>query len=473
MGTNDKTKVRKLHEMNDKVETFYFNFIQTYQLYKADIISKEKITEDQFNEKDTDTGENKYENNDTWAENIFVRFTKITESLEEKIDELERKGVKATEEKPVAVEDPTHIETEVVSEKNSLTKSITAYVQGINEVDKISTAAASSMERLSEKLRARLKVLVAKGRNVGDVLREEVNDFYNDQCAKLDSASIQICSKLEEATPPLTTPVVAPATGTSTPSAGEAMERVYLEKSKPPKFKGDVVDYPEFKRKWLSIVSKANLPEESEVDKLRDSLPGDASEQLYGVSTVEKAWSILDKRFGDPKIISTKLKNQLKSIKAEGQNNPARIISLSIKVRTIVTKLEAMKMKEALQHDSEFLAAVYHALPSIHQRRWLESEKTSNHWEDMMNFLERSYDMATEEIALLTTYKVDEKGKLETSKSPTKSFAANVQPLDNSYSDDDGEDPWDVEGYATSVKAAKSDGKKDESPKEKARRFSW
>merc|ERR1711867_386722 len=181
MGTNDKTKVRKLHEMNDKVETFYFNFIQTYHLYKADIISKEKITEVQFNEKDTDTGEDKYENNDTWADNIFVKFIKITESLEEKIDELESKGAKATEEKPVAVENPTHIETEVMSEKNSLTKSITAYIQGVNEVSKISTAAASSMERFSEKLKARLEVLVLKGRKVGDVLRSEVNDFYNVQ----------------------------------------------------------------------------------------------------------------------------------------------------------------------------------------------------------------------------------------------------------------------------------------------------
>ena len=453
--TNDKTKVRKLLEMKEKVESFYFNFNQSYHLYKADIISKEKITEAQFNAKDTETGKDNYENNDTWADNIFVKFIHITESLEEKIDELESSGTKVSEEKPVAVENPDHIETEVVSEKNSLTQSITAYIQEVNDVSKISITAASSMERFSEKLKARLEVLVLKGRKVGDVLRGEVNNFYDVQCTKLDAALLQICSKVEEATPPLTSPVADPATGTSTPLplyAGGAKEQVYLEKSKPPKFKGDVVDYPEFKRKWLSIVSKANLPEESEIDKLRDSLPNDANEQLYGVSTMAKAWSILDKRFGDPKIISMKLKTQLKSIKAEGQSNPARIISLSIKVRTIVTKLEAMKMGGALEHDSEFLAAVYRALPSIDQRRWLESEKTSNHWDDMMKFLERSYDMATEELALLATYKVDEKGKLET----TKSFAANerkfhepqqvqVRPLDNSYSDDDGEAPWEID----------------------------
>ena len=275
-----------------------------------------------------------------------------------------------------------------------------------------------------------------KARKVGDVLRGEINDFYDIQYTKLDAALLQICGKVEETTPSRTSPAAFPTTGASPPAHSGAKEQVYLEKSKPPKFKGDVVEYPEFKRKWLSIVSKANLPEESEIDKLRDSLPNDANEQLYGVSTMAKAWSILDKRFGDPKIISMKLKTQLKLIKAEGQSDPDRIISLSIKVRTIVTKLEAMTMGGALEHDSEFLAAVYRALPSIDQRRWLESEKTSNHWDDMMKFLEKSYDMATEELALLATYKADNKVKLET----TKSFGANVKVNENEddrkYEDD-------------------------------------
>ena len=301
--TNDKTKVRKLLEMKEKVESFYFNFNQTYHLYKAGLISNEKITEAQFNAKDTDTGEDSYKNNDTWADTIFAKFIQITESLEDKIDELENTGSKASEEKPAAIENPDHIETEVVSEKNSLTQSIAAFIQEVNDANKIPITAASSMEKFSEKLKARIEVLVLKARKVGDVLRGEVNDFYDVQCTKLDAALLQICSKVEETTPALTSPVAVPTTGTSTPahSGSGAKEQVYLEKSKPPKFKGDVVDYPEFKRKWLSIVSKANLPEESEIDKLRDSLPSDANEQLYGVSTLEKAWSILDKRFGsDP-----------------------------------------------------------------------------------------------------------------------------------------------------------------------------
>ena len=194
-------------------------------------------------------------------------------------------------------------------------------------------------------------------------------------------------------------------------------------------------------------MAKANLHEESEVDKLMDSIPPDAADQLYGVTKKSKAWEILDKRFGDPKIISMKLKAQLKSIQSEGKSDPARVIFLAIKVRTIVIKLEALNMSVALEHDSEFLSAVYCALPDKHQTRWLDYTKTSNHWQDMMKFMERAYDQATEELALLATYKADakKKGKVEDEKTPSKTFAANVKKQDDGDSpeDDDSDSPKD------------------------------
>jgi hypothetical protein len=45
---------------------------------------------------------------------------------------------------------------------------------------------------------------------------------------------------------------------------------------------------------------------------------------------------------GDPKLIS---------MKSEGKSDPARVIFLAIKVRTIVIKLEALNMSGALEHD--------------------------------------------------------------------------------------------------------------------------
>ena len=170
-----------------------------------------------------------------------------------------------------------------------------------------------------------------KKKSLSDEIKQ-VNDSCNLLTVKLDSCMLHMCSKLEASTAAL--PSITAGT--------LPKEQVHMEKSKPPKFAGDIVDYPEFKRKWLSVVSKANLPEESEIDKLRDAIPADAKDQLYGVKTMEKSWEILDKRFGNSRLISSKLKSQLKSIQCEGKSNPEKVISLTIKVRTIVTKLEAL-----------------------------------------------------------------------------------------------------------------------------------
>ena len=80
-------------------------------------------------------------------------------------------------------------------------------------------------------------------------------------------------------------------------------------------------------------------------------------------------------RYGDPHLIAKQLKTQLKSIQQDEKSDPNRGIALTIKVRAIVVKLESLKMGQALQFDSEFMSAVYCALPSKHQVRWLDYEK--------------------------------------------------------------------------------------------------
>ena len=131
------------------------------------------------------------------------------------------------------------------------------FVEEVNGADKVAIATASAMEKFSEKLKLRLEILVQRSRKVDDTLKGKVNDFYNMQSAKLDSALLKVCSKVEDSPSP---------SATVSTGARAVKEQVYLEKSKPPRFRGDEVEYPEFRRKWLSIVSKANLPEESKVD---------------------------------------------------------------------------------------------------------------------------------------------------------------------------------------------------------------
>ena len=73
----------------------------------------------------------------------------------------------------------------------------------------------------------------------------------------------------------------------------------------------------------------------------------------------------------------------------------------------------------------------------------------------MMKFLEKSYNMATEELSLLATYRADieKKGKADRA-TPSKSFAANVKKQSDSE-----------DGGGTSEKV-------EDSPKEKARKRS-
>ena len=71
--------------------------------------------------------------------------------------------------------------------------------------------------------------------------------------------------------------------------ADKPREQVFLEKTKPPKFTGEDLDYPKFYRKWASQVYQANLPEETELDKLRDAVPKEAKDQIYGVTKLDEA----------------------------------------------------------------------------------------------------------------------------------------------------------------------------------------
>ena len=204
--------------------------------------------------------------------------------------------------------------------------------------------------------------------------------------------------------------------GSGQPFIAQKKEAVHLRKVDPPKFSGDETDFPEFQRKWLAIVNKANLPEEAEVDRLKDSLPSDAKDLLTGVTKLSKAWSLLEKRYGDKGLIATKLKNELKNVNFEEEIDHERVIALVIKVRSIISKLEAIDGSLALQHDAEFISAIYFQLPDRQKTRWLEFEKSSfsNNWLALVSFLDDSYEKAVQERLLLTSYSPNSKEKKST-----------------------------------------------------------
>ena len=70
---------------------------------------------------------------------------------------------------------------------------------------------------------------------------------------------------------------------------------------------GDCLDYLEWKTKWKSAVTVCNLPPVTELDKIKESIPEKAKKRIYDAGSLTMAWKILDKTYGDKKLIAQKL----------------------------------------------------------------------------------------------------------------------------------------------------------------------
>ena len=406
-------KTARYKNLSQLVHENFFKFDKDWRVFKADTIQKVTKTEEGFNEVkvDIETGDSvpSFPQNDSWAEHQMTRYSDTLERLEEGLGAVQE----SKEEKKVH----GNVDLLVVivkAEFTALEKDIERLrtdVEGLEDYTiPVLTKSIYDVQiqnltsRMTEGLMEKINDIVVCGEDPSDSvykkqsLLTKLESFINGQQDILSSCSSLLFKKVKldftvvETKPDLHNSQLAPN------PFSKPREQVYLEKTKPPRFNGEDVDFPEFRRKWTSQVTKANLPTETEIDKLKDNLPKDAKEQLFGVKTLEEAWSILTKRFGDPMLISRKLKAQLKNIQSIGKNDPERVINIKIKVRNVVTRLEAMNMGEALKHDQEFLSAVYNALPDRHRKGWWEYPKDDNLWGCMLNYLDRIYEQSNGEL---------------------------------------------------------------------------
>ena len=410
-----KTKPKKLEQLKEELKMTFFKLDETFGIYKADVIAKDVKSEAEF-DADDDSGNPLFLRNTKWCKSMMSQYVETTEAIEEKIDELvsQNSAVENSNVSDVVTQvDPI----ELNSLKNSLAQSVQSFVREIGQLEEVSASTAIAMEGLSTRIRSRIDQLRLDSRQLEPSERQTVIETCDQYSVQLDSALFNLCKKVKRETVPTSS-----ESGVIVHKASD--EKVYLEKTKPPRFKGDIIEFPEFKKKWESIVSKANLPEDAEIERLKENVPQEAKDLLYGVSTKVKAWEILEKRYGDRNLIAKKLKSQLKSLHLEGKTDPEKVISLTVKVRTLVGKLETLKMNDALRYDCEFLAAIYCNLPSKHQVRWLDYDKSDNHWDDMLKFLDRAYTQANDELALIGTYEPHSKPH---SKAGGKSFAVKAQ----------------------------------------------
>ena len=435
-------KTKKYEGLKQLVHENYFKFDKDFRNYKSDIIEKQARTEANFNGSSVDeqTGESlvNYQHNDQWAIEQMGRYSDTMENLDDGIESVQI-NVAATKSSQSSINLlATVANAEFTSIENSV-KKLQGNIQAISE-SSITMVSKSVFDAQIENLSYRLTLVLMEKVNAvlnseGDPTVDSKGSFHTkfenfvvSQQAILDSCTSILFSKVkmdEAAVEPKFSSVNVLAHGSS---LSLPREQVFLEKSKPPTFNGEDVDFPEFKRKWMAIVTKANLPTETELDKLRDNIPKDAKEQLYGVTKLDEAWNILTQRYGDPLLIGRKLKAQLKNIQPSGKNDPEKVVNLKIKVRNVAIRLESLDMQEALKHDQEFLSAVYNALPDRHKKGWWDfpKDKDKSLWECMLDFLDKIYEQSNGELAMLPVFSNTDSTK------PIKSAGVSAQRMDSS-----------------------------------------
>ena len=418
-------KTARFKALLETLQTNYYKFEEDFDLYKSDTIQKTCKTETAFNAIIESEGEQVpvFPQNDAWLDaqlNIYVVIRDLLQDILDAASEpVEAKAV-LKEDVNLVVED-FKAECERVHNSIIKLKSEIESSADQNMAPNVVMSYENIIQKLLTKIDQEIKGKVEKKLSLSEPARDqEFSDqkiiskfasYSTEQKAELDVCSMLLVRKCIPREEELKPSVYNGSSTDSSFRADKPREQVFLEKTKPPKFSGEDLDFPEFQRKWASQVHKANLPEETELDKLRDAVTREAKDQLYGVTKLEEAWSILSKRFGDKMLISKKLKTQLKNIQSEGKSDPEKVINLKIKVRNIVTRLELLNMGEALTHDSEFLSAVYCALPDRHRVRWLDTTKSDDRWKDMLIFLDKVYEQSNEELTLLSTISKDNTAK--------------------------------------------------------------
>ena len=104
--------------------------------------------------------------------------------------------------------------------------------------------------------------------------------------------------------------------------------RPNIKRSEPPTFSGEITDFPEFKSRWIAIVSSCRLQELDELDRLKQAIPREEKDALFCVSTMKEAWEVLTLRYGNTSLIAENLKGSLKNLKLKKKLDHDRIIEL-------------------------------------------------------------------------------------------------------------------------------------------------
>ena len=236
-------------------------------------MKKGDLTEDLFNKVEEVDGLQKpcYKYNDAWSNKVFEQYVTTRDLL---LDELDKQPT--GEEKIQAADSSYDVEfsvQEINSDMQSIQSSISKLKADIIGHEDRSMAHATSkayeniIARLRPKIETELKgkvlaklAVAAESTNPtfsNQKIRANYSEFCVSQAAELEDCEMLLVRKLAstvletgEAKPPTSVPADTASVGVDGIGINyRPREQVYLEKTRPPKFNGDELEFPEFKRK--------------------------------------------------------------------------------------------------------------------------------------------------------------------------------------------------------------------------------
>ena len=160
-----------------------------------------------------------------------------------------------------------------------------------------------------------------------------------------------------------------------------------------------MLEYYIFKQKWKVEVQPSLLPEQAELNYLKESIPNDAKDRLYEVSSLNEAWKKLDLLYGQSMEICSKLKKEMDDIRIAAKHSPYTEIEVYVKVQAISSKIKAAGAYQMLTGDHEYVSLIFKLLDSNSQNEWIKGRKTG--WSDFYKFLEGIYEEALQKKLLL------------------------------------------------------------------------
>ena len=260
-----KPSLVKTHAKNRvKLDDTFIEVVHDWNEFKRDINQGGDV----FNQDDED-GTPKYEHNDKWKEELEEAYYDLIEKSEDLLDtgntsqaaenkEVEEKqsleaSVKQKKEIKLVQELGDQMHSLSTNSINKVSDEVIAMVDGQEGVSRVQAYKADLVaieSKIDEKFLSIYNQYVCL---LDDSEAKEKktlkDDFISLEKAKIDNLMLLLNKKVRE----------APNLVATSASGDKKGEHTYLKKIDPPHFKGDIVEYADFVRKWKAQVGKAGL----------------------------------------------------------------------------------------------------------------------------------------------------------------------------------------------------------------------